>query len=294
MDKIFFSSALYIVVFLWLNPRGFAFKQIFGTKTINFIDNMPTATHLQGLVRKAKDFTPEKVKRFFKVGKGEYGEHDQFLGASMPSIRKIAKENKDVDNNTITQLLKSKYNEERALALVLWTEKFPKSSTQEKKSICDLYLENLKSVNNWNLVDISAHKILGEYLLLSQNPLTTLTPLASSAILWERRVAIVSTWAFIKAQNYTVTMHIADQLLSDSEDLIHKATGWMLREMGKQNQEALLEYLERKVSMMPKTMFNYATERLTAKQQQHFKLLRETSNDDNNNRNEGESSNINH
>lgn len=245
----------------WPNPRR------------NFI-TMTRVHKLQALVRKAKDFTPKGAARFFKVGKGEYAEHDKFLGASMPTLRKISKESLDLDPADTVALLKSEYNEERCLALIILGDRYHQASDlPTKKSIVDLYMDNLSHVNNWNLVDVSCAKILGTYLLETSADMTVLDTLAVSTNLWERRVAIVSTLSFIRVGQFEPTMSIARKLLFDEEDLIHKATGWMLREMGKKDQSVLRGFLDQHAFEMPPVMLSYSLEKFTPAVRKMYRQL---------------------
>lgn len=189
---------------------------------------------------------------FFKTGPGQYAEHDRFLGIKVPVLRILAKELKDLGLNDLQVLIESPYNESRLLALIILT-KHP--------SPRDFYLKNLKYVNNWNLVDTSAHLILGVDL-----DLKLLKKLAHSSNLWERRIAMVATWMPIRQNNFEPTIEIAKILLNDSHDLIHKAVGWMLREMGKKDLSRLIQFLDRYYKTMPRIMLRYAIEKLPKKQ----------------------------
>lgn len=215
----------------------------------------------------AKVTIPEDKRcRFFKTGKGDYSEHDQFLGVRVPDLRKIAKIFIELPLNELKQLLSSPYNEERLLALLIMVDKYHKKSL--KKEIFEFYLENLKYVNNWNLVDISAHLIIGSYL--QDKPKDFLITLASSNILWERRIAIVATWWFIKQGDLKYTIKIAELLLNDKEDLIHKATGWMLRELGKKDSKLLQSFLTNHKKTIPRTMLRYAIEKFSTEKRKEF------------------------
>lgn len=199
-------------------------------------------------------------KRFFKTGPGDYSEHDQFIGVRIPTLRKIAKELESITYECIKDLLYSKINEERMLALIILTDRYKKSSAT-RKEVFDFYMQNLSQVNNWNLVDASAHLILGAHSF-DNNDVSIIEKLVKSNELWERRIAIVATWYFIRKGEIGLTTKLAALLLEDKEDLMHKATGWMLREVGKKNENALIAFLDKYSSQMPRTMFRYATERL--------------------------------
>jgi 3-methyladenine DNA glycosylase AlkD len=215
---------------------------------------------------------PLKAKilaRFFKTSKGQYGEGDVFLGIMVPQSRKIAQKYKDLEFNEIEKLLKNKYHEVRLVAILILVHKYKQSKTEsEKKEIVNFYLKNTKYINNWDLVDLSAHYIVGDYLLNSNSHKNKenkkiLEKLAKSKNLWERRFAIISTFAFIYKGQSDLTFHIVKILLNDTHDLIHKACGWMLREVGKRVSESdLTSFLDLYWSQMPRTMLRYAIERL--------------------------------
>lgn len=196
-------------------------------------------------------------KRFFKTGVGEYGEKDEFLGVKVPCLRKIAKDFRQVDLSIVENLLRSKFNEERQLALLILVEQYQKGS--EKSAIVEFYLKNLQHVNNWNLVDSSAHLILGDYLF--EKDRSILFELAKSSQLWERRISVVATWYFIRKKDLKTTFEIAKILLEDKHDLIQKAVGWMLRETQKHDLQKLIDFLEIHASKMPSVMLRYATEK---------------------------------
>lgn len=208
--------------------------------------------------------TQEAASRFFKTSKGSYSENDAFLGITVPNLRKIAKKYQYITLNTIKKLLKSKYNEERLLALFILVNQYKKSDTIQQEMLCKFYIENLKYVNNWNLVDASAYFILGHYLWEKDKCL--LNKMAKSDVLWEQRVSIVATWYFIRKGQTDTTFDIAKILLNHKHDLIQKAVGWMLREAGKKDEKGLLGFLSQHLDKMPKTMLRYAMERLTNQQ----------------------------
>jgi 3-methyladenine DNA glycosylase AlkD len=212
--------------------------------------------------------TPNQARhsqRFFKTSKGEYGYGDVFLGVTVPQIRRIANEYKDLTLPQIDKLMASKFHEVRFCGLVILTLQFKSSSESiVHKKIFDFYLKQVKAerVNNWDLVDVSA-PIIGQYLIGSGSSNLLLLKLAGGKSLWQRRVAIVFTFAFIREGIPQPTVVIAQELLRDKEDLIHKATGWMLREMGKRNPIELRRFLEKNVSVMPRTMLRYAIEKFS-------------------------------
>ena len=211
------------------------------------------------------------LARFFKTGKGQYGEGDKFLGITVPVSRKIARKYSDLDYTEIESLLKNNYHEVRLVALLILVHKYKTSTKKnlaEKEKIVKFYLRNTKYINNWDLVDLSAHYTLGDYLysrtvLKRASSKTVLIKLAKSNNLWERRIAIISTFAFIYKNESEWTFTITKMLLNDKEDLIHKACGWMLREVGKRVSESQLKtFLDIYGTKMPRTMLRYAIEKL--------------------------------
>lgn len=228
---------------------------------------------LQSKLKKLADPKVAKINEwFFKTGEGEYGAHDKFLGIKVPNIKTAIKDFKNIDLNDVEKLIKSKFNEERLSALLIMVEQFKKASEPQQKKIVEFYLKNKKYVNNWNLVDSSAHKILGEFL--TKNNPKMLLKMAKSADLWERRMAIISTLAFIKKGDFKMVKDVAKTLMKDKEDLIQKAVGWMLREMGKVNKSELIKFLDENALKMPRTMLRYAIEKLPAKQREFYLKLK--------------------
>lgn len=223
---------------------------------------MPASTlsTLRRDVRAAAD--PAKARLlagFFKTGKGQYGEGDVFLGLMVPVSRAIAAKHADLGLADIDRLLRSKVHEERLIALLLLVRRFERGDDGEKRRVFDFYLAHAERANNWDLVDLSAHKIVGAWLLA--RPTGPLARLARSRNLWRRRIAIVATAAFIGAGRFEETFRVADLLMRDAHDLIHKATGWMLREVGKRDKAALVRFLATRYRTMPRTMLRYAIER---------------------------------
>ena len=199
------------------------------------------------------------LSRFFKTGKGDYGEDDLFLGITVPEQRKIAKEYHDLSLRDLKMLLSSRIHEYRLVALLILTIKYRKADRTGKQEIAEFYLVNRAGVNNWDLVDLSAANILGEDLLDRERSI--LYKMALSANLWDRRIAVLSTFAFIKRDQFKDSLAIAELLLSDTHDLIHKAVGWMLREIGKRDLKVEERFLQRHCRKMPRTMLRYAIER---------------------------------
>lgn len=209
---------------------------------------------------------PVKVT-FFKTGKGDYSEHDQFIGVPVPALRKIAKDHVSLSLPDIEYFLHSKINEHRQFAIILLVNRY-KNAPEE---VYTFYMQKLDHINNWNLVDMSAHYILGDYLLTRDRSM--LLDMAKSPEMWERRIAIVATWAFIKQSDLDWTFRLAEILLQDSHDLIHKAVGWMLREAGKKDQQQLEKFLDKHTQNMPRTMLRYAIERFAEPLRQHYLCL---------------------
>jgi len=214
---------------------------------------------------------PEKAKllqRFFKTGPGQYGEGDIFIGVTVPILRQVAKKFRDLAIEKVELLLQSAIHEDRLVALLILIHKYSGVSGKEKEGIVKFYLDNLKQVNNWDLVDLTAPTILGAHLKGSSRKM--LYRLAGSDIVWERRAAIVSTLHFIRNNDFEDTLKIAEMLLSDQHDLIHKAVGWMLREVGKRDVAALETFLDKHCGIMPRTTLRYAIERLSDKKKRRY------------------------
>lgn len=214
---------------------------------------------IKSLLNSAAVPTTDSQLVFFKTSAGDYAEHDRFIGVSVPSIRKIAKEFFDLEMDNIQILIKSPFNEERLLALILLVNQYQKADPTLRQRIYDFYLHNIQYVNNWNLVDASAHLIVGMHLYRGNKD--KLLNLAKSKVLWERRIAIVATWYFIRQQDLSSTYKISKLLINDEHDLIHKAVGWMLREAGKRDQEKLIAFLDKYATKMPRTMLRYSIEK---------------------------------
>lgn len=207
------------------------------------------------------------LQGFFKTGKGQYGEGDVFIGVKVPESRTVAKKFKDAPFSEVKKLLQSKVHEHRLTALLLLVHNF--ELTHDKK-IVDYYLANTKYVNNWDLVDLTSHKILGEYLIDKKKERKVLYELSKSKNMWERRIAIVSCFAFIRQGDLNDAYKLAEQYLTEQHDLMHKATGWVLRECGKKDQPRLEKFLDKHVKKMPRTMLRYAIERFEEKKRKEY------------------------
>lgn len=202
------------------------------------------------------------LQRFFKTGKGEYGEGDRFLGVMVPDQRKVAnKYFKTVTLAEINKLLYSSYHEERLTALLMLVAKFNQSLVKEQTEIFRYYIKHSQQVNNWDLVDLTAPNIIGAYTF-NHSDSKTLYQLVKSENLWQRRIAIVATFYYLRQGRFTDTFSLAEILIKDDHDLIHKAVGWMLREVGKRGgKNELINFLNKHVFMMPRTMLRYAIEK---------------------------------
>ncbi|MGB9442178.1 MAG: DNA alkylation repair protein [Desulfobacterales bacterium] len=207
-------------------------------------------------------------QRFFKTGPGEYGEGDVFIGIRVPVLRALVKEYADLSVAQILILLRSHIHEERLLALLLLVDSFSQGDEAARTSIFELYLKHTEFINNWDLVDSSAAQIVGAYLMDKSK--AVLYRLAESANLWERRIAIMSTFHFVKHHEFSETLKIAKILLFDRQDLIHKAIGWMLREIGKRHLKTEERFLKVHYKKMPRTMLRYAIEKFPEQKRQRY------------------------
>lgn len=224
------------------------------------------------LIKKAKSKATQKRKNtnewFFKTGPGEYGEGDKFIGLSMPQARVLAKEFITLPRAEIQKLLNSPLHEVRMIGLLIILNQYERAAhISDKKSLYSFYLKNKKAINNWDLVDVSVPKIVGHYMFeIDKKQQVKLKTWAASKNLWTRRIAILSTLYFIRKSELKQTFKICTQLLSDKEDLIHKACGWMLREAGKRDEKALLQFLEKNYQKLPRTMLRYSIEKFPPNQ----------------------------
>lgn len=230
---------------------------------------MPALTPPQKLLRRLKN--PEKaqvLQRFFKTGPGEYAEGDRFLGIMVPGVRKIARQYAAAPKQALERLLASPYHEERLLGLLILVSQFQKVTERQRQKLFSFYLRHSDRINSWDLVDLTAPQIVGAYL--EQRPRAILYKLASSASLWERRIAVLATFWFIRQNDFSDILALAAKLLQDDQDLMHKAVGWMLREVGKRNQGVEEQFLKQHYRKMPRTMLRYAIERFPEKRRQAY------------------------
>lgn len=203
-----------------------------------------------------------RLQKYFKTEKGEYGEGDKFLGIRVPYLRKLAKKHRDISINRASELIRSPFHEERLFSLFVLADLFKRADDNDKNKIYTEYLKNTKFINNWDLVDASAGRIVGAYLFTRDKK--PIYALAKSRNLWERRISIVATSYFIGHNEFADTLKIAEMLLNDKEDLIHKAVGWLLREVGKRDFELEDNFLQKHYVSMHRTMLRYAIEKFPA------------------------------
>ena len=229
------------------------------------LNDSTVITELQGMGDPA---IAAHSQRFFKTGPGEYGEGDIFLGIRVPELRKLSNRYRDLELKEVRQLLGSNYHEARLLALLILVQQFKRGDAELQKAIYTIYLDSTGLINNWDLVDSSAHLIVGPYL--QDKDRSMLYRLARSDSLWERRIAIMATFHYIRGNSYTDTLALAEILLHDPHDLIHKSVGWMLREVGKRDRPSLVEFLSRHYPSMPRTMLRYAIEKLDEEERQAY------------------------
>ena len=230
---------------------------------------MTTAKQVQADFRALGDpDTAAHSARFFKTGKGEYGEGDRFIGIRVPETRRFARRHRDLKPRAVDALLKSKYHEERLLAVLILVAQYERGDADERARVFDKYVSMRGFVNNWDLVDSSAHKIVGPQLMAGDRSL--LHELAESGNLWDRRIAIMSTYHFIREGDFDDTLQIAEVLLDDEEDLIHKAVGWMLREVGNRDRNAEEAFLRKHYRDMPRTMLRYAIEKFPERRRKAY------------------------
>ena len=211
------------------------------------------------------------LARFFKTGKGEYGEGDLFLGIKVPQIRALARRWSNASDVLIKELLDSKYHEVRLLGVIILVTKYERAKDEkQKKKVLDFYFKHRSALNNWDLVDLSVYKIWGDYLLSHQDKRQELFKFARSKNLWERRMAVVATLTLIKNNQFKEIFELTLMLINDKEDLIHKALGWMLREVGKKDQRSLEDFLDKHGNSLARTTLRYAIERFQEKRRKYY------------------------
>ena len=211
------------------------------------------------LRRSANSIQAKNLQRFFKTGKGEYGFGDVFIGMKVPDIRRVVKKHKDTESPIIEKLIKSEIHEERLCGLLILVLRYELGDEFQQEKMANIYLKHKRHINNWDLIDLTAHKILGHYLI--DRPKEILYKLSRSESVWDRRIAILATFYFIKQNKYTNSLKLAKILIEDRHDLIHKAVGWMLREVGNRSPETEEIFLKKYYKKMPRTMLRYAIEK---------------------------------
>lgn len=234
-------------------------------------EKLCTLARLREELEKSSDKSQAQLlQRFFKTGKGEYGEGDIFLGIKVPTQRQIVKNYIELSFNDLQRLLKSKVHEERFCALAILCRKYTKADDKEKKKIFEFYIKNANEgrINNWDLIDLSAPNIVGDFLLNKDRKI--LYQFASSKNLWKKRIAILSTFTFIRQNDFDDALKISELLLSDEHDLIHKAVGWMLREVGKRDVAAEEKFLKKHYRKMPRTCLRYAIEKFDKEKREYY------------------------
>jgi 3-methyladenine DNA glycosylase AlkD len=225
---------------------------------------------LKELKSKSNREKEEIYRRFFKTKQGEYGYGDTFWGLTVPDIRKIAKKYSNAPFTDVKFLVNHTVHEVRVTGYLILTYRYEKADIKEKEEIVDFYLSNLDGVNNWDIVDLSSYKILGDYLQTNKERKAVLYQLANSNDLWKQRISIVSTLSFIKKGEFEDTFKISKMLLNHEHDLIHKAVGWMLREVGKKDIQSLRDFLEENIKSMPRTTIRYAIEKMGNEERKRY------------------------
>ena len=258
--ECFYPAEDYHQDYLIRNPEGYCHL----SPTIIKAARRYTET-LRSLRAYSDEEKKEILSRFFKTGKGQYGEGDRFMGVTVPNTRKVAKSAAGLSSDVVEMLLESPWHESRLCALLILIEKYRK----DPETIVTFYLNHTRWVNNWDLVDLSAPYILGDYLVKLEDR-SILYELAQSQLMWEQRIAVVSTLMLIRKGQFEDTMRLAQKLLSARHDLMHKAVGWMLREVGKRDKGLLQSFLEKHKSQMPRTMLRYAIEKFSPEERAYY------------------------
>lgn len=218
----------------------------------------------------ANEQKAKHLSRFFKTGRGQYAEGDKFLGINVPVNKSLVKKYyKDTTLTDMAEMLHSSWHDYRFAALQCMVMQYEKADEEMQKALVDLYLNNLSGINNWDLVDCSAHKIIGAWALKKQD-LSQIEKLSDSHNLWQERIAVVSSWAFIKNKQYDLTLSLAKKFINHKHDLMHKAVGWMLREVGKQDKKVLTDFLDVYAEKLPRTTLRYAIERLSKQEREKY------------------------
>ena len=258
--KCFYSGEEYHQKYLVKNPEGYCHLSL---------STLKSATSYSRIIKELRAYSDDEKKavlpRFFKTGKGEYGEGDRFLGVIVPNTRKVAKNHKDSPYIVIEMLLESEWHECRLCALLMLIEKYRKEPDQ----VVQFYLTHTKGINNWDLVDLSAPYILGDFLK-DKTDRNVLYDLAGSAVMWERRIAVVSTLMLIRHGQFDDTIRLAEALIDSKHDLMQKSIGWMLREVGKRDKGLLVQFIEKHKHEMPRTMLRYAIEKFPEPERREF------------------------
>ena len=258
--KCFYSAEEYHQKYLVKNPEGYCHLSL---------STLKSATSYSRIIKELRAYSDDEKKavlpRFFKTGKGEYGEGDRFLGVIVPNTRKVAKNHKDSLYIVIEMLLESEWHECRLCALLMLIEKYRKEPDQ----VVQFYLTHTKGINNWDLVDLSAPYILGDFLK-DKTDRNVLYDLAGSAVMWERRIAVVSTLMLIRHGQFDDTIRLAEALIDSKHDLMQKSIGWMLREVGKRDKGLLVQFIEKHKHEMPRTMLRYAIEKFPEPERREF------------------------
>lgn len=236
---------------------------------------MMKKTNLKNELQKYASTKRKKInERFFKTGTGEYGEGDIFLGVCVPDVRRVAKNNLDISWTQLRENIKSEFHEVRLCVILILVERSKEASKKRdeknQRQALNFYMKNLKYVNNWDLVDLSAHYIVGQAILDGLEQEKKLDELVESNILWERRVGIISTWIMIREDKLNTTLRLAKKLLKDKEDLMHKAVGWMLREAWKKDEEIVEEFLIKNYDKLPRTTLRYTIEKMEELKRKQF------------------------
>lgn len=256
----FYPAEDYHQDYLIKNPQGYCHLSL---------QTLQSAKMYADVIRELRSFEDLQKKavlpRFFKTGKGEYGEGDRFIGVAVPDIRKVAKKHRDLPLSVVEALLESEWHECRMCALLILVAAYPRNP----QAVVDFYLSHTAGINNWDLVDLSAPYILGRYLT-GKGDRSVLYHLADSPVIWEQRIAVVATLMLIRNNEYSDTVNLAEKLLETQHDLMRKAIGWMLREVGKRDEALLVGFLEKHRHKMPRTMLRYAIEKFSPQMRQYF------------------------